>query len=78
MPKKAKKRRVQKGQKGVQAEEASAPVQAAGAVADAIPSEHPATEVTWWEKDMARSLKSWDFFEARAKARARSRRLPRA
>lgn len=79
MPKRAKK----KGQKPVL--ESMSPeitddqgVQPAAAAAPPLPVYGNAGGADlWWEKDMARSLRSWDFFSEKSKGRAKSR-LPRA
>ena len=58
------------------ASSSSAPAVNVGASSSSAPALNVGADC-WWEKDMARSLKSWDFFERQAQVRARSRRLPR-
>ena len=58
------------------ASSSSAPAVNVGASSSSAPALNVGAD-SWWEKDMARSLKSWDFFERQAQVRARSRRLPR-
>lgn len=86
----AKKPRQRKGQKAslesmcpespeagpAAASSSSTPAVNVGASSSSAPALNVGADC-WWEKDMARSLKSWEFFERQAKDRARSRRLPR-